>query len=74
MGLQEQHIAFKFAGGIETKMDAKSVPGVRLLGLQNGVFARAGSIKKRNGYSAVSRKKQDIVIGLNVHILWNEGG
>ncbi len=55
MGLQEQHVAFKFAGGIETKMDSKAVPAVRLLGLENGVFHRASSIKKRNGYSLLSR-------------------
>lgn len=55
MGLQEQHQAFKFAGGIETKMDPKAVPPVRLLALENGVFTRAVSIKKRNGYSLLSR-------------------
>ncbi len=55
MGLAEQHIAFKFTGGIETKMDSKAVPAVRLLALENGVFHRASSIKKRNGYSILSR-------------------
>lgn len=55
MGLQEQHVAFKFVGGIETKMDAKAVPPVRLLALENGVFHRASSIKKRNGYSLLAR-------------------
>lgn len=55
MGLQEQHAAFKFAGGIETKMDSKAVPPIRLLALENGVFSRAISIKKRNGYSLLSR-------------------
>jgi hypothetical protein len=55
MALQEQHVAFKFAGGIETKMDSKAVPPVRLLTLENGVFHRASSIKKRNGYSLTSR-------------------
>lgn len=55
MGLVEQHVAFKFAGGVETKMDSKAVPPVRLLGLENGVFSRAISIKKRNGYDLVSR-------------------
>ena len=56
VGLQEQHIAFKFVGGVETKMDSKAVPGVRLLGLENAVFHRAGSIKKRNGYQTQSRE------------------
>ncbi len=52
MALQEQHIAIKFAGGIETKMDSKSVPNARLLVLENGVFTKAISIQKRNGYEA----------------------
>lgn len=55
MGLQEQQIAFKFAGGVETKMDSKAVPPARLLTLENGVFTRAISIRKRNGYEALSR-------------------
>lgn len=55
MGLQEQHVAFKFAGGVETKMDSKAVPSVRLLALENGVFSRAISIKKRNGYERLAR-------------------
>lgn len=56
MALQEQSISFKFSGGVETKMDPKAVPGVRLLALENGVFTKAISIKKRNGYTAQSRK------------------
>ncbi len=55
MALQEQHVAFKFAGGVETKMDSKAVPPVRLLALENGVFSRAISIRKRNGYGRLSR-------------------
>ncbi len=55
MGLQEQHVAFKFAGGVETKMDSKAVPSARLLVLENGVFTRAISIKKRNGYRALDK-------------------
>lgn len=55
MALQEQHVAFRFTGGVETKMDSKAVPPVRLLGLENGVFHRASSIKKRNGYDLLSR-------------------
>ena len=55
MALQEQHIAYKFTGGIETKMDSKSVPAARLLALENGVFGRAVSIQKRNGYTSQSR-------------------
>lgn len=54
MGLQEQSVAVKFAGGIETKSDSKTVPSAKLLVLENGVFTRAISIQKRNGYSALS--------------------
>jgi hypothetical protein len=53
MGLQEASITVKFAGGVETKMDSKSVPSARLLALENGVFTKAVSIKKRNGYEAL---------------------
>ncbi len=55
MPLQEQNISYKFAGGVETKMDSKAVPAARLLALENGVFSRAISIKKRNGYAPRSR-------------------
>ncbi len=55
MALQEGFQAYKFAGGIETKMDSKAVPAARLLGLENGVFSKAISIKKRNGYSLLSK-------------------
>lgn len=55
MALQEQQISFRFAGGVETKADEKSVPGTRLLALENGVFTRAISIQKRNGYDLLSR-------------------
>lgn len=55
MGLMEQHVAYKFVGGVETKMDSKAVPAVRLLALENGVFHRASSVKKRNGYSLRAR-------------------
>lgn len=55
MGLQEAERAFKFAGGIETKADPKAVPATKLLALENGVFTKAISIKKRNGYEALSQ-------------------
>lgn len=55
MALIEQQVSFKFAGGVETKMDSKAVPPVRLLALENGVFHRASSIKKRNGYELLSK-------------------
>jgi hypothetical protein len=55
MPLQPQHAAIKFAGGIETKQDPKSVPAAKLLSLENGVFTKAISVKKRNGYLAHSK-------------------
>lgn len=55
MGLTEQQVSFKFVGGVETKMDSKAVPAIRLLGLENGVFHRASSIKKRNGYELLAK-------------------
>lgn len=54
MPLKEAIVPVQFAGGVETKMDPKAVPTARLLDLQNGVFTRAISISKRNGYEALS--------------------
>lgn len=51
---RESSIRVQFAGGIETKSDPKAVPNVRLLALKNGVFTRAISIKKRNGYESIA--------------------
>lgn len=56
MALNKATIAIPFAGGIETKQDAKAVPPARLLKLQNRVFTKAISLVKRNGYEALPRK------------------
>ena len=64
MGYQEQQVSFKFAGGVETKMDSKAVPATRLLALENGVFTRAISIKKRNGHERRSRTIAGRAVGL----------
>lgn len=53
--LQEAVIPIPFAGGIETKQDPKQVTPARLLDLENGVFTRATTISKRNGYRALAR-------------------
>lgn len=53
MSLNEAVIPIRFAGGIETKIDPKAVPSTHLLDLENGVFTRAISIRKRNGYEAL---------------------
>lgn len=54
MALAKGSLALKFAGGIETKMAPEAVPSARLLALENGVFTRAVSIRKRNGYEALA--------------------
>lgn len=56
MALQEQRIAFKLAGGVETKLDSKAVPAVRLTDLKNGVFVKGAAVRKRNGYAALGRQ------------------
>lgn len=50
MPLGEGALKVTFAGGVDTKSDPKAVPSTRLLTLENGVFTRAISIQKRNGY------------------------
>ena len=54
MALNEAHLAIRFAGGIETKADSKTVPATKLLALENGVFTKVAAIKKRNGYNALN--------------------
>jgi hypothetical protein len=53
--LPEVEIHVGFAGGVELKADPKVVPPIRLLALENGVFAKRGSIRKRNGYEATGQ-------------------
>lgn len=53
MALPKVTIAMRFAGGLESKMDPKAVPLVRLLGLENAVFTRAVSLSKRFGYESL---------------------
>lgn len=43
-------VAFRFAQGLDTKSDPKSVTMPKLLVLENGVFSKATSIIKRNGF------------------------
>lgn len=54
MAYQEVNFPVQFSGGVETKADPKGVPPTRLLELENGVFTRATTITKRNGYVALS--------------------
>lgn len=53
MPLQKQPFSLQFAGGVETKLDAKQVPAARLLDLQNATFVKATTLAKRNGYRSL---------------------
>ena len=53
MTLQPAEIHVGFRGGVETRSDPRTVPPTQLLVLENGVFSRATSIKKRNGYESL---------------------
>lgn len=54
MALRETETHFRFAGGVETKADPKTAPTTKLLVLENGVFDKASSIRKRNGYASIA--------------------
>lgn len=54
MTLRETETHFRFAGGVETKADPKTVPTTKLLVLENAVFNKALSIVKRNGYESIA--------------------
>jgi hypothetical protein len=64
MPLSPARVALRFSGGIETEMDSKQVPSTRLLALENGVFVKALSVAKRNGYAARSRSIAGSPVGL----------
>lgn len=44
-----QNLSIPFVGGIDTKTDSKLVMPTRLSELENGVFTKHGSLKKRRG-------------------------
>lgn len=52
--LREMAQTFRFAGGVESKSAPATVPPTKLLALENGVFSKAISIKKRNGYEEIA--------------------
>lgn len=56
---QWRTIAIPFAGGIDTKTDAKQVAPTRLVELENGVFTKRGSIRKRHGYEVIAAEDSD---------------
>jgi hypothetical protein len=56
MALTEQTVHVRFAGGVDTKSDPKTVPPTKLLVAENVVFTRAGSLAKRPGYDLLGRE------------------
>lgn len=52
--LSERIVAIPFSGGVDTRTDPLHVPPAKLTDLQNGVFTKATTISKRNGYEALS--------------------
>lgn len=52
--MAEAELHFRFAGGVGTKADEKTIPTTMLVELKNGVFTKATSIKKRNGYESIA--------------------
>lgn len=55
MALQKQTIGIDFVGGLDTKTDEKLVEAPFLTRLENGVFTRKGSVKKRNGFQSINK-------------------
>ena len=55
MPVQWTNIAVPLVGGIDSKTDEKVLAAPKLTVLQNGVFTKGGSVKKRNGYTALSQ-------------------
>jgi len=54
MPLSKQLFPLQFGQGIDTKTDAKLVVPGKLLELENGVFTKLGSIRKRNGFTGIT--------------------
>jgi hypothetical protein len=52
--VQEVSFRVPFGGGINTKIDEKTVPYTELLRAENVVFDKLTSLKKRNGYTALA--------------------
>lgn len=55
MALRKSEVHIGFRGGVDTKTDPLAVPPTQLLTLENGVFGRSLSIRKRNGYEALGQ-------------------
>lgn len=69
-------LAIPFQGGIDTKSDAKTASPAKFVELENGVFTKRGSVRKRHGYdrtenqdSSESEISADIVTTLDESLI-----
>jgi hypothetical protein len=75
MALQKQKISMPIVDGVDTKGDSKTVLPTRFLELENVVFTAPGSLQKRPGYVALSKRvlgASDINSGSAITTLDNE--
>jgi hypothetical protein len=56
VALQVVPLPIKFASGVDTEEDRKSLPATKLADLQNAVFTKKSTLSKRNGYRALSTR------------------
>lgn len=56
MALDKQKVALPIVDGLDTKGDEKTVLPTRFLELENVDFTNPGSLRKRNGYEALSNR------------------
>lgn len=57
--VQWQNIDVPLSVGVSTRDDAKLLPPLKLLDLQNSVFTKGGALKKRNGYTYLNKTTLD---------------
>ena len=55
MAFRKQALPIQFAGGVQTKQDAKQVDATQLIDLQNATFVKQTTLAKRNGYRALGQ-------------------
>lgn len=66
MVLNYQTIAIPFGQGLDTQTDEKTVPTAKLSDLQNGVFTERVTVKKRNGYTALTTNIHSFLSNLSI--------
>lgn len=67
MALRDVKIPIRFAGGLSTKADPKSVPTTHLLGLENARFTKAVSLEKRLGHTSLGTAVLGAPTGYSKH-------